>query len=321
MAMLVWRPKAALLLTAAVIAGPVAATFLDVSRAQAQTLTEFEVASLKPFDGDTPARGMVMGGPGTITPNRITGDGVTLARLIYQAYDVPFDQISGPGWLQQDRFSVSANIPPGATKDQVKVMLQNLLAKRFGLVLHREPREFPVYELTVAQGGSKLKPTAYPDAKAARPGDYGEKPAGADGYPSMPSGISGSTGLSQNGLNRMSFQAVPISSLIFHIQSLLGAITGQNTWAPARVIDKTGLTGKYDFKLEYASSGGIGGGLHPDGALSASAASDRGLGTVNEVIGPDIFRAVTQLGLKLTKSKAAFDVLVVDRANRIPTEN
>ncbi len=65
-----------------------------------------------------------------------------------------FDQIQGPGWIGEEKYDIAAKVPPGATKDDLKVMLQNLLADRFKLAflaLHKE-KTFPVYELTIANG-------------------------------------------------------------------------------------------------------------------------------------------------------------------------
>jgi uncharacterized protein (TIGR03435 family) len=75
------------------------------------------------------------------------------------AYDVQTFQINAPDWLSTARYDIVANIPLGATKEQVKLMWQSLLKERFGLMLHHESKEFQVDELTVAQGGPKLKET------------------------------------------------------------------------------------------------------------------------------------------------------------------
>jgi uncharacterized protein (TIGR03435 family) len=291
---------------------------------QATPKLEFEVASVKPSaTSQGGLRGALMGGPGTGDPIRITGNGITLARLIGTAYDVPFDQISGPAWLQEEHYDIAAKVPAGATKDQVKPMWQSLLAERFGLAFHREPKEFPVYELTLAKGGAKLKTTAYPDAKPAKPGDY-PVPAvlDADGYPAIPHGIAGMQSVPLNGVSHATFQARPISGFLFLIQSSLGSMTGPNTWAPARVIDKTGLTGLYDFKLEFAGGMGPGAAFQPQQSLGASAGPDGMLDIQDPGGGPDLFTALEkQLGLTLTKGKATYDVLVIDKASRVPTEN
>ncbi len=100
------------------------------------------------------------GGPGTPDPGRITYTGVPLMLILTKAYDVQNFQINGPSWLDSERFDITAKVPTGATKEQVRVMMQNLLAERFHLTLHRDKKEMQGYELTVAKGGSKLKESA-----------------------------------------------------------------------------------------------------------------------------------------------------------------
>jgi uncharacterized protein (TIGR03435 family) len=284
----------------------------------------FEVASVKPATaGPGPGRGMISGGPGGGDPTRITADRVTLARLIYVAYDVPFDQISGPSWLQQEFYDIAARVPEGATKDAVKLMWQNLLADRFGIVLHREPKEFPVYELTVAKGGAKLKTTAYPDAKPAKPGDYPVPPVlDADGFPVIPPAVAGTQSAGENGVALITYQSQELASLVMSLGVRLGSITGPNTWAPGRIVDKTGLTGKYDFHLRIAGALGIGSALEAQQSVAATAGPEGMLDVNDPGGGPDLFTALEkQLGLTLTKTKTMIDMLVIDHALRTPTEN
>jgi uncharacterized protein (TIGR03435 family) len=99
------------------------------------------------------------GGPGTKDPGRITYNGVTLKMLLKRAYDISPDQISGPDWLDSERYDIVAKVPPGTTPEQFRLMLQNLLAERFELRQHRETKTLPVYLLTVANNGPKLEPT------------------------------------------------------------------------------------------------------------------------------------------------------------------
>ena len=109
----------------------------------------------------------------------------------------------------------------------------------------------------------------------------------------------------------MTARGMPLSGLLFQVGAQLGTMTGQNTYAPGRIVDKTGLTGKYDFHLEYAGGGGIGTALSPPASADASTPS-----------GPSLMEAMEkQLGLKLTKGTAPFDVLVIDHAEKTPTEN
>jgi len=108
----------------------------------------------------------------------------------------------------------------------------------------------------------------------------------------------------------MTARGMPLSMLLFQVGATLGTFTGQNTYAPGRIVDKTGLTGNYDFNLEFAGGLGIGAALSP----TSSDATDP--------TGPSLIEAMEkQLGLKLTKTTGHLDVLVIDHAEKTPTEN
>src|ERR1035437_10285092 len=102
---------------------------------------EFDVASVKLADPNTARR--MRGGPGTNDPGRISFERVTLADLLEQAYNIRSDQIRGPAWLRDyatSAYAVAAVVPPGASQEQFRLMLQNLLAERFHLRLHTKTR-------------------------------------------------------------------------------------------------------------------------------------------------------------------------------------
>src|SRR3984957_1360461 len=109
------------------------------------------------------------GGPGTSDPGQITYSNLPLKNLLVNAFGVKTYQISGPSWIDSERFDIVAKVPQGATKDDVKLMLQNLLAERFKLTLHREKKDLPMYALVGAKNGPKMKesPPDDPDAKDA----------------------------------------------------------------------------------------------------------------------------------------------------------
>ncbi len=111
----------------------------------------FEVASVKQSPAVKPGErvfdGPARGGPCSPDPGQITWTYARFVDLLMTAYDVRNYQIRGPAWLESERYDVLARVPPGATKEQVRAMWQNLLAERFGLALHHEPREFRVDEL------------------------------------------------------------------------------------------------------------------------------------------------------------------------------
>src|SRR5260370_27442605 len=143
----------------------------------------FEVGSIKPSEPITPA--MVAAGKlhagMKIDGKRVDIGNFALMQLICKAYDVKTYQVSGPSWLQAvgmagQRFDIIANLPEGATKEQVPQMLQNLLAERFKLVMHRDTKEQAVYALVIGKGGKaglKIKeagmPAAAPDGAAPNP--------------------------------------------------------------------------------------------------------------------------------------------------------
>lgn len=121
----------------------------------------FEVASVKsapvPGNGQGVFFGPARGGPGTPDPGQITWSFATLKGMLLTAYDLKNYQVNGPSWLDTERYDVAAKVPAGATKEQVRVMWQNLLRDRFGLALHHESKEFQVEDLVVGKDGSKLK--------------------------------------------------------------------------------------------------------------------------------------------------------------------
>src|SRR5258707_8958344 len=125
---------------------PILLALLTCHLAQSQT---FDAASVKPAIPPTPnGRGMIMfrgpsGGPGTKDPGRINSPNMSLKNLLMNAYDVKTFQIAGPAWLDTERFEITATMPPDTTKEQFRVMWQNLLIERFKMVMHKETRDLP----------------------------------------------------------------------------------------------------------------------------------------------------------------------------------
>jgi uncharacterized protein (TIGR03435 family) len=279
----------------------------------AESLT-FEVASVKPSapirQGDRVYFGPPRGGPGTPGPGQITWSYATLKALLTAAYDTKAYQVSGPAWLDTERYDIAVKVPAGATKEQVNAMWQNLLAERFGLKLHHESTEFPVEELVVAKGGPKLKETTEDLTAPLPPGPPQLKNSELSG-PGMV------TTISPRGSNiaraRTIAKAQPLSKLT--------ELLGNQIRRP--VLDKTGLTGKYDFNLEFTLDL-FGLPLAPPGqpgpGPGVAAPSDRAGDSASEP-GPTLADAVQQLGLRLVASRANLDVLVIDKAEKVPTEN
>ena len=141
----------------------------------------FEVASVK-VDTVGANQGMGRGGMGrgreivTPSPAGITMINVRLKTVIQWAYHVQPVQISGPGWLDVDRYDVVAKAAGATLEDQLRLMMQTLLADRFKLALHRESKEMPAYVITVAKSGLKIKIT-----ESTSEGDMSIQPSGPAG--------------------------------------------------------------------------------------------------------------------------------------------
>jgi uncharacterized protein (TIGR03435 family) len=294
-----------------------AATLLCASIAlgqQPNPKLTFEVASIKPAAPQAIARlqGSVDGGPGTPAPGRIRLTDMPLRVLIMRAYDVQSFQVSGPSWMDSQRFDVIAKVPTGASKEDAQIMLQNLLADRFRLKLHKESKEAPIYELVVAKGGIKIKEaaqTAAAPAEGAGGPLPGLPPRGKDGFLRTPHGQLGIQA-TVNGRMRMQGNAVTIARLTDTLNMALGR----------PVVDKTGLTGVYDVTLDFSPEsmgpGPKGPGPGAGGGNPAEAPHD------SNDSGPTIFTALQeQLGLKLESRKGPVNLLVVDSVEKMPTKN
>jgi uncharacterized protein (TIGR03435 family) len=268
------------------------------SQTAAPELTSFEVASIKPSAPVSPMRVGSRGGPGTKDPTRFIADNLSLLNLILRAYNLKRWQLSGPDWLVTARFNVNATIAEGATRDQFRLMLQNLLIERFQLKVHHESKEMAVYNLTVARNGPKLKESAKdPPAKTNEPAKLD-----AQGLPIGQSGMTYSAG-------RLRSRSIEETMDEF-ARDLSNQLGGP-------VHNATGLTGKYDFDLDWAPGESVRATPPPElqhgGTLPVESDGESG---------PTIFEAVrTQLGLSLERKKGQVDVLVVDKIERRPSEN
>jgi uncharacterized protein (TIGR03435 family) len=294
--------------------------------AAAQT---FEVASIKPAAMPTPdGRGRVAiggpsGGPGSKDPGRVRYPFTTIRNLMTIAYDVKDFQISGPGTIDSERFEVTATMPPETTKQQFAVMMQHLLEERFGLKVHRETRELPMYSLTVAKGGPKMTESKVDAAANADPNGAplplppGGPKIGPDGFPILP--VGGRAGLfmiMMPGRSRLTAQQQTMQDLANRLSQQLAR----------PVTDATGLTAKYDFVLTFSNEGitGLMGGMAPPPPPPPGG----GAGGPDNVFvpqgdpPPDVFHAVqSQLGLKLDAKKGPVETIVVDKVEKTPTEN
>ena len=143
----------------------IAGLFLLTPTAPAQSQRTFEVASIKtapPYTMEMVHSGKMKLGM-KVDGARAEFGATALTELIARAYRVRTFQVSGPGWMNDERYDIVAKLPEGSTPDQIPEMLQSLLAERFQLRIHRDTKEFGVYALVVAKDGMKLTP---------RPKDY-----------------------------------------------------------------------------------------------------------------------------------------------------
>ena len=290
----------------------------------------FDVASVRPSppgkEFGTMSGGPLPAGPFNLKsgdPARITWTNVRLMRVLMMAYDLPPDQISGPGWLGAEMFDVMATMPEGTTVADFKLMVQNLLVDRFKLTVHRETKEVAGYWLEVGTTGPKIKesnraPQPEPaDAGASKSDPAIRTPSGTfvdkSGFlaplphnPIFPPGAGFSGTIKVNGM----YRATVLNQSMSTIAKFLGTAAGMP------VEDHTGLTGVYDFHLEYKPNllGAVatGGTAAPSDSPAADLAAP----------GPDLLDGVqTQLGLKLVRKKVLRETLVIDHAEKLPTEN
>jgi uncharacterized protein (TIGR03435 family) len=221
------------------------------------------------------------------TPDGVHATDVTLLWALHEAYGV-FDgdlMTGGPTWIDQRRIDIEAKYDvakyPGLTREQRQVMLQQLLADRFKVVVHHVPKEYPLYALVVAKNGPKFKETA--------PEDLNKSPV----YGVM------CVGGGRKGTIEM--HGCKTSQLADNLSGYGRSDLGR------KVVDQTGLTGDYTFILHWAPT---------DAKTSSGSAL-----SAEESSGPSIFTAVReQLGLELRPTTGQLDTIVIDRAE-MPSAN
>jgi uncharacterized protein (TIGR03435 family) len=251
----------------------IAVTLISAYGVPAQSVAtspSFEVSTVKPASPDS--QGMTFRFAG---PRRFTANNHTLKECIGFAYNLtPALMPGGPPWLESDRYDIVGELP-GETqppRDQLLLMFQGLLAERFKLKFHREQKEMTVYNLVVGKNGLKIKEsTTGPPAGSLL---IGFAPPRGRSLPARNATMQG-------------------------FASLL-----QRVVVDRPVIDKTGLSGRYDFDLEW----GI------DGTRVAQSMPPPPLGESETQ--PDITVAIQKLGLKLESAKGMVDVLVIDHVER-----
>jgi uncharacterized protein (TIGR03435 family) len=225
------------------------------------------------------------GGPGTGDPARLTFSNATLTMVLQTAFDLKdVQKVSGPDWLNIDMFDIAATLPPDATKDQMRAMLQHLLVERFHMSWRREKQNLPAYVLIAAKGRVRL-----PAAK-----DSASNPLRKEN--SLP------------GIRTITCSNCTVGEFVKMLDHPDGRF----------VFDETGLTGTWDFALTYepvydckgCTLGGSDGASPPPPPPPVDQA-------------PPVLSVALdqQLGLKLEKKERPVDVIVIDSIDRVPTPN
>jgi uncharacterized protein (TIGR03435 family) len=317
----------------------------DASAPAAATKPEFDVASVRPSPpldmqklqadmqaGKMPNFGMHINGL------RAEYNYTTLKELISVAYKVKPYQVTGPAWLGTEHFNIVAKMPDGSKKDEATAMLQALLVERFKLVVHRETQEHPVLALVVSKGGPKMKdspgdaPPIDPDAPL-NPGemqmDTPDGPARMtidrkNGGATMNMGAKGIIKYSMDSQTMMLHMTSSKTTMAALADTLTQMMTQMGGASGRQVLNMTGLKGNYEVALEFsladmmaaarAQGVDVPGGSGTPGAGGIAQAADPGGGS-------SVFRSVEALGLKLDQRKAPVEQIVVDSAEKAPTEN
>ena len=296
-------PRKSLLLTAAWIAlacpmafaqGGPASGAVSSPTTSATPAPSFDVATIKPH-----ASGIRSSWIGIMdTPDGVNASSTTLTALMQYAYGLRNeDQVSGaPDWARADRFDVQAKmsavdiaemgkLSPADQKALRARMLHALLAERFQLKTHPDTKQVPVYELVVAKGGSKLK--------AAATDTNPQLGMGKDGKPWTGIRFMKDTSIAQG----------------YSTKALADLLSAPFAGVGRPVLDKTELTGTYDFTINwsvYTAKAMI-----QNGVATGSAADDDA---------PSIFGALKEVGLQLHPATGTIDTIVIDHVER-PTAN
>lgn len=272
---------------------------LTAQQAPPDSKAVFEAASVKPnksADGNASIRRQ----PG----GRFNSVNVPARFLITFSYQLQgFQLVGGPDWVANDRFDIIAKMegdppptPPGAGPDPMMLAMRSLLADRFKLVMHKETKELPIFELVLARQdgklGPQLRPAAVDCAARAAAARAGTPPPPSPGPPGP-----GSCGININ--------PVRLSGGGATLTMLAGILEGP---AQRLVVDRTGLTGNWDLEVKYTPERSqLPPGVEPPVPIDWN--------------GPSLFTALEeQLGLKLRPARGPVEVLVIDSVQQ-PTPN
>jgi bla regulator protein BlaR1 len=282
---------------------PIAVGILNATAVHAQSPAQtapagpkFAVASIKPAAPDSEH---FMFGVRPMPGGGINAPNVTLRLLIQVAYGLQDFQVSGgQGWIETARYNIEAKPDSPMGPNAWKEMLKDLLTDRFQLAFHRETRELPVYALVLAKKDGKLGPGMVESKEGGCAARDPSKPLGPPTPGQLPF-----CGNVLGGASQLTGTAATVGDIIPMLSRSLGR----------KVIDQTGLTGKYDITLKYTPDENQLATMAPPGEPRRPAPVD--------APGPSLFSALQEeLGLKLAPQKAPVEVFVIDRAVK-PSEN
>jgi uncharacterized protein (TIGR03435 family) len=231
----------------------------------------YEVATIKPSQPDEQHAVRVVG-------TRLATTATSLVDLMMFAYGAhPLQIADGPEWMTAEKFDlvIQPNLPGRPSTAQFRAILQQLLADRFKLGFHHAQRELPVYRLVAAKGGPKLSPTTK----------------------------------EEQGTNTAAVGFAPGRMVVSNAtMGEFASLMQRYVRLERPIVDHTGLTGKYDFKLDWTPDFSQFGGSPPQQIKVDNNA-------------PSLYTAMQeQLGLKLEAAKEPADVFVIDHVER-PSEN
>jgi uncharacterized protein (TIGR03435 family) len=272
------------------------AVFARPQDSAARAAPSFEVASIKPSAPIVPGPDgsiTMMTRPGSPMPGgrwvAANASLMIILRQIYPEYRQPNQIVGAPDWVTRERFDINAKADGERSREEMTVLVKQLLADRFKLKTHIEKREVDVYSLVLARSdgrlGAGLRKPAYDCVAMNAARARGEAIPAAKPGERAPCQLGS---FMDKGQMRLSLPGSTMTQLAGMLQSNVGR----------PVIDRTGLTDRYDIDVLYAFSN----------ALSVSADTDSG---------PSIFSAVQeQLGLKLEAGRQQSEVLVIDQVER-----
>lgn len=308
----------ALLLALLLAASGLIPNWIAIAAGQEAAPRAFYAASIKPGDANAHQRMLEL-----LPGGRFNAINVSLKMLVLYAYDIKPAQLEQlPSWANSRLFSIQAvpppngpNLPRAEGSDATREMLRTLLADRFGLRAHRVTKQMDVDELVVAKGGPKLKPATLPLPPNGAP----QPAAGEKAMQMLRGGGGGKPAMVRMMPGQFIGQDATLESLVSILSRDLGRM----------VVDRTGLTGRYDFTLTWRPGPGERGmaafaGRPTDQPVGGAPVPDApGPSPAPEVnfTGPSLFTALReQLGLELKSAKGPVGVIVVDHVAP-PTPN